>query len=339
MNSPTAEALESAAVEAISLLALETANVDRKFAASGNSRALDGSAGSFPAPASPVAARSTARSRRLPFLPISVCQGPSHPVDPMLEKSSVPRTIPSMDARSTSSPRIGLTTTKPESDKFANYARAVERAGGTVVPLVPGKTDAKSALGDLDALILTGGGDVDPEVYGQAQEPEVKDEDIHAGRDALELALAREVQAKRIPALCICRGMQVLNVALRGTLIQHLPKRVGDRVPHVGSDGKDGIHPVDVAPASHLAKVLGTTRTSPNSSHHQAIDRLADGLRVVARSPDDGIIEAVEGTDHPWLIGVQWHPERSSEPCQQRLFDELVRAAREARAKNPAATR
>jgi putative glutamine amidotransferase len=124
--------------------------------------------------------------------------------------------------------------------------------------------------------------------------------------------------------------MQVLNVALNGTLIQHLPKRVGEGVPHVGAGGKDGIHPVDVTPASHLAKVLGTTRTSPNSSHHQAIDRLADGLRIVARSPDDGIVEAVEATDHPWLIGVQWHPERSSEPCQQRLFDDLVRAAREA---------
>jgi putative glutamine amidotransferase len=235
-----------------------------------------------------------------------------------------------MDTRP-NSPRIGLTTTKPESDKFANYARAVERAGGTVVPLVPGKTDAKSALQGLDALILTGGGDVDPKVYGEVQEPEVKDEDIHPGRDALEIELVRQVTEKGLPTLCICRGMQVLNVAMRGTLIQHLPKRVGERVPHVGAGGKDGIHAVDVTPSSKLAKVLGATRTSPNSSHHQAIDKLADGLRVVARSPDDGIIEGVEGTEHPWLIGVQWHPERSSEPCQQHLFDELVRAAREAR--------
>jgi putative glutamine amidotransferase len=261
----------------------------------------------------------------------------------MLEKSPVPRTIPAMDVRSSSSPsspRIGLTTTKPESDKFANYARAVERAGGTVVPLVPGKIDAQAALRDLDALILTGGGDVDPKEYGQAQELEVKDEDIHRGRDELELELAREVQVRKIPALCICRGMQVLNVALEGTLIQHLPKRVGDRVPHVGANGKDGIHPVEVTPASLLAKVLGTTRTSPNSSHHQAIDRLGKGLRVVARSPDDEVIEGVEAENHPWLIGVQWHPERSiSEPCQARLFDDLVRAAREARANKPAASR
>ena len=257
---------------------------------------------------------------------------------PTLEKSPVPRTIPSMDARSPSSPRIGLTTTQPESDRFANYARAVERAGGTVVPLVPGKTDAKSALRDLDALILTGGGDVDPKEYGQAHEAEVQDEDIHKERDALEFELVRAVQESGVPTLCICRGMQVLNVAMHGTLVQHLPKRVGERVPHAGTGGKDGIHPVDVDPGSRLAKVLGTTRTSPNSSHHQAIDRLADGLRVVARSPEDGVIEGVEATDHPWLIGVQWHPERSSEPCQQRLFDDLVRAARDARAKKPSAS-
>jgi gamma-glutamyl-gamma-aminobutyrate hydrolase PuuD len=227
---------------------------------------------------------------------------------------------------------------KPDSDKFANYVRAVERAGGVAVPIVPGRAEAKNALRDLDALILTGGGDVDPVVYGQQQEPEVKDEDIQRGRDALEIELAREVSERKIPTLCICRGLQVLNVALNGTLIQHLPKRVGDKVPHVGADG-DGIHPVDVIPSSHLAKILGTTRTSPNSSHHQAIDRVAEGLRVVARSPDDGIIEGVEATDHPWLIGVQWHPERSSEACQQRLFDDLVRAAREARARKPAAAR
>jgi gamma-glutamyl-gamma-aminobutyrate hydrolase PuuD len=250
------------------------------------------------------------------------------------------RTIPSMTARDPSAPRIGLTTTKPESDKFANYVRAVESAGGVAVPIVPGRAEAKSALRDLDALILTGGGDVDPVVYGQSQEPEVKDEDIHRVRDALEIELAREVNERKIPTLCICRGLQVLNVALNGTLIQHLPKRVGDGVPHVGASGKDGIHPVDVTPSSHLAKVLGTTRTSPNSSHHQAIDRLADGLKIVARSPDDGIVEAVEAPDHPWLIGVQWHPERSSEPCQQRLFDDLVRAAREAKAtKKPAPAR
>jgi len=236
-----------------------------------------------------------------------------------------------MADRRTPPPRVGLTTTRPESDKFANYARAVEKAGGVVVPIVPGKIDSAQVLQDIDALVLTGGGDVDPAQYGQEKEVEVQQADIDPARDDLELRLIREVQRTGTPTLCVCRGMQVLNVARRGTLVQHLPKRVGDKVPHVGQ-GKDGIHPVEILPGSRLAGILGTTRTSPASSHHQALDRVAPGLKVVARSPDDEVIEAVEAEDHPWLIGVQWHPERSPEPCQQKLFDDLVRAAREARA-------
>jgi putative glutamine amidotransferase len=244
-----------------------------------------------------------------------------------------------MDGKRSAPPRIGLTTTKPESDKFANYVKAVERAGGSAVPIVPGKADPKTALRGLDALILTGGGDVDPVVYGQAKEVEVKEEDIDRRRDALEIELVHAAVATGTPTLCICRGMQVLNVALEGSLVQHVPKRVGDKVPHVGRDGKDGIHPVEVAPGSALARILGTTRTSPASSHHQAIDRLGKGLKIVARSPDDSIVEAVESADHPWLIGVQWHPERSSEPCQQKLFDELVRAAGARGAEKPEGAR
>lgn len=234
-------------------------------------------------------------------------------------------------------PRIGLTTTKPESDKFANYVRAIEKAGGAVVPIVPGRTSADAALQDLDGIILTGGGDVDPEFY--RAEKHANTSDIDRARDELEIELVRRVRHEGLPTLCVCRGLQVLNVAFHGTLTQHLPDEVGEGVPHVGALGKDGVHPVDVDAGSHLARILGATRTSPASSHHQAIDDLGHGLRVVARSPDDGVIEAVEAEGHPWLIGVQWHPERSSEPCQQRLFDDLVRAAREARAKKTGGVR
>jgi len=236
-----------------------------------------------------------------------------------------------MTERAPVPPRIGLTTTRPESDKFANYLRAVERAGGSAVPIVPGQEVAAGALQDLDALILTGGGDIDPALY--RREKHAKTSDIDAARDALEIELVRRAKEQGLPTLCICRGLQVLNVALDGTLTQHLPDQVGEEVPHSGAKGKDGIHPIDVEAGSHLARILGTTQTSPASSHHQAIDELAPGLRVVARSPDDGVIEAVEAESHPWLIGVQWHPERSDEPCQQQLFVDLVRAAREARAK------
>ncbi|MFN0006611.1 MAG: gamma-glutamyl-gamma-aminobutyrate hydrolase family protein [Planctomycetota bacterium] len=228
-------------------------------------------------------------------------------------------------------PRIGLTTTKPESDKFANYVRAIERAGGAAVPIVPGRTSADAALQDLDGIVLTGGGDVDPALYGTEKHPKTADVDF--ARDRLEIELVRRAKEEGVPTLCVCRGLQVLNVALDGTLTQHLPDEVGEGVPHAGTKGVDGVHRVDVESGSRLAKILGTTQTSPASSHHQAIDDLAPGLRVVARSPDDGVIEAVEVEGHPWLIGVQWHPERSAEPCQQNLFKDLVRAAREARAK------
>jgi len=228
-------------------------------------------------------------------------------------------------------PRIGLTTTKPDSDKFANYRRAVERAGGVVMPIDPRKPQARDVLGDLDALVLTGGGDIDHSLYHREKHP--KTSDVDRARDDLEIELVLRAKKAGLPTLCVCRGLQVLNVALNGTLTQHLPDQVGEEVPHAGSKAKDGVHPVEVEEGSHLARILGTTQTSPASSHHQAIDDLAPGLRVVARSPDDGVIEAVEAEGHPWLIGVQWHPERSEEPCQQQLFADLVRAAREARAK------
>ena len=242
-----------------------------------------------------------------------------------------------MTERRATPPRIGLTTTKPESDKFRNYVRAVEKAGGVAVPIVPGRATPERVLDDLDALVLTGGGDVDPEFYRREAHP--KTDGIDRARDQFEIDLVRRVRHEGLPTLCVCRGLQVLNVAFDGTLTQHLPDDVGDGVPHVGAQGQDGVHAVDVEAGSHLARILGATRTSPASSHHQAIADLGHGLRVVARSPDDGVVEAVEAEGHPWLIGVQWHPERSAEPCQQRLFDDLVRAASEARAKRTGSAR
>lgn len=242
-----------------------------------------------------------------------------------------------MNDRPAPAPRIGLTTTKPDTDKFKNYVRAVERAGGSVVPILPGRATPETVLKELDALVLTGGGDVDPQTYRAAKHD--KTSEVDRARDDLEIELVRRAKSLGLPTLCVCRGLQVLNVALDGTLIQHLPDQVGEGVAHVGANGKDGLHSVHVDGGSHLSRILGTTETSPASSHHQAIGRVAKGLRVVARSPEDGVVEAVEAEDHPWLIGVQWHPERSAEPCQQKLFDDLVRAARESRSRKGAASR
>jgi putative glutamine amidotransferase len=143
------------------------------------------------------------------------------------------------------------------------------------------------------------------------------------------------VVAQEVPALHICRGCQVLNVALGGTLHEHLPDVVGDSLTHREASAEDEErHPVEVDPGSRLAATMRTMRPEPVSSHHQAVDRVAPPLRVVARAAD-GTIEALELPEHPWLVAVQWHPELSAaeDASQQRIFDALVAAARERRAR------
>ena len=229
----------------------------------------------------------------------------------------------------TRAPRIGITTSgRNDEGRFtlpAKYVDAIRRAGGLPVLLPPGEPRIEEWAALVDALVLTGGPDVDPALYGGRLHPAITT--IDRARDADEIALVRHAVGARVPALCICRGTQVLNVALGGTLIEHLPDEVGDDVPHRGPVPY-GPHAVRVDPGSRLAAILGATDVDPASSHHQAIRRVATGLDVVARAPD-GVIEAVELRGHPWLIGVQWHPESTADfdPAQQRLFDALVRAS------------
>lgn len=231
-----------------------------------------------------------------------------------------------------SQPLIGVTTYgRNEYNAFTlptEYVDAVRRAGGIPVLIPPGEEQVAALLERLDGLILTGGPDVDPDHYDGLPHRMVYG--IDAERDTMELALARLVAAQNQPTLCICRGAQVMNVALGGTLVEHLPDIVGEQVPHRDPRNIWAVHPVQVADGSQLAAVLQATETSPNSWHHQAIRQPAPALRVVARAPD-GAIEAAEKPDHPWLILVQWHPEATamSDPAQQRLFDALVAAARQ----------
>ncbi len=214
----------------------------------------------------------------------------------------------------------------------AEYVDAVRRAGGIPVLIPPGEANVAELLVRLDGLILTGGPDVEPEHYDGVAHPQVYG--IDRARDELELALARLVAAQGQPTLCICRGAQVMNVALGGSLIEHLPDEVGESITHRDPRSIWAIHPVAIEPNSHLAAVLQTTDSTPNSWHHQAIRHIAPALKVVARAPD-GAIEAAEKPDHPWLIAVQWHPEATAmhDPVQQRLFDALVAAARDQRQK------
>ncbi|HEX7407629.1 MAG TPA: gamma-glutamyl-gamma-aminobutyrate hydrolase family protein [Candidatus Binatia bacterium] len=206
------------------------------------------------------------------------------------------------------------------------YVDGVRAAGATPLVLPPGEPEPARLLDLVDGLILAGGGDIAPAAYGG--EPHETIYMVSEERDQFEFALARAALARPCLALlCICRGMQVLNVVCGGTLHVHVPKRFGDRVPHRLPPRLASRHSVRLEPSSRVGRMLGATQTEVCSWHHQAIDRLGDGLRPVAWA-EDGVIEAVEHTEHPWCIGVQWHPEMQLDEAPQRgLFAALVAAA------------
>jgi putative glutamine amidotransferase len=225
-------------------------------------------------------------------------------------------------------PSIGITTRgRNDAGRFeltAKYVEAVRRAGGYPVLLPPGESKPEECFEFLDGIVLTGGGDIDPARYGGQKHAEIYG--IDCERDEGEIALARAIVEHRKPALCICRGMQVLDVALGGTLVEHVPDEFGEKVPHRSEDHYQ-MHDVKIEPRSELAKLLGTTTITAPCWHHQAVRKLAPSFRVVATSAD-GVVEAIESPEHPDLIAVQWHPEHTAatDATQQRLFDALVKA-------------
>jgi putative glutamine amidotransferase len=211
------------------------------------------------------------------------------------------------------------------------YFDAITRAGGIAVLLPPQPVDAAIAdrvLDGLDGLIITGGKDVDPARYGQAAHPDT--DEPRPDRDAWENELLHAAIDRELPFLGICRGAQMLNVALGGSLHQHLPDLVGDTSYQAG-EGVFNVVEVAIDADSTLSGLLDGETVLPAVPvyHHQAIDRVADGLRVTART-DAGIIQAVELSSVPFGVAVQWHPEQSPEDL--RLFTGLVTAARDYRA-------
>jgi len=212
----------------------------------------------------------------------------------------------------------------------ASYVDAVRAAGGAAVILPVGDPHPAGLLAAIDGLVLSGGGDVAPEHYAEPAHEAVYG--VSAERDAFELALTRAALERRdLPLLCICRGMQVLNVALGGNLHQHLPDLAASTVEHRLPERLHTHHRAVVDPSSRLSTMLGASEVTVCSWHHQAIDRLADGLKAVARA-DDGIIEAVELDSHPLAIAVQWHPEMQlDDPAQRRLLRSFVEMAAEPR--------
>jgi putative glutamine amidotransferase len=207
------------------------------------------------------------------------------------------------------------------------YLQAIERAGGVPVILSPfHDSDPAELLSHFNGLVLLGGPDVDPQFYGQDPHPTVYG--VNAERDEFEIGLVRAAVENSVPTLAVCRGMQVANVALGGTLIQDLGDPAQGALLHspLGFPApQEGVmHEIAVDAGSRLAKALGSEHLLGASYHHQAIDQLGAGLEVVGRAPD-GVVEAMEH-QRGWFIGVQWHPEDTAEidHAQQMLYDCLV---------------
>ena len=212
----------------------------------------------------------------------------------------------------------------------ARYTKAIEHAGGqpVVVPPFDGDDDAMVArarlvLSRVDALVMVGGPDIDPARYGAPRHRETEGVDVR--QDAFELALLRAAITDDLPVLAICRGMQALNVVRGGTLLQHLPD-----LPSAGAHRKVH-HEVHLAAGSLVAEAIGAIDVCGHSVHHQAVDRVGEGLRITGRAAD-GTIEAVE-LEQGWVVGIQWHPEDTAahDTHQSALFEALVAQARKHR--------
>ncbi len=227
-------------------------------------------------------------------------------------------------------PLIGITTYgKDEQNRYALpavYVSCVRRAGGTPVLIPAGETDIYPLLDRFQGFVLAGGGDLNPGLYGGRASENLYM--VDAERDQGELALVQAIIDRQQPCLAICRGIQVLNVALGGSLIEHLPDEVGESTLHRAPPREPIEHAITISADSRLAKIMGQTTIQVTSWHHQAIRSLGNGLRVVARAPDK-TVEAVEMAGNPRLIAVQWHPELTAahDPLQQKLFETLIASA------------
>ena len=233
-------------------------------------------------------------------------------------------------------PRIGLTCDyqHPQSGNGpprlvlkTHYIDAVRNAGALPIPLphCQQPDEIVQLLEAVDALLLTGGQDIDPKRYAQLLHPKTKL--MHSRRDQSDFQIFAEAQRRKLPILAICLGCQIVNVARGGDLHQHLydlPRPCN--IDH-GSTANPASHEVTIEPDSRLASLLGATHLQVNSTHHQAVAQVGTNLRPTAAAPD-GMVEALEDPDYPFLIAVQWHPERlADEPEHQALFRALVHAA------------
>ena len=236
-------------------------------------------------------------------------------------------------------PTIGLNCNletrdgRPRLEAWRTYTTAVELAGG--VPILLPVTDSAGHVGEqldlVDGLILIGGNDYAPDLYGAEMHASTKL--VHPDRQFYDLELARLAIRRKVPVLAICGGHQLVNIVCGGSILQHLPDVLGGTEEHSGEPAQL-IHEVAIEPDSMLARIVGADQLAVNSTHHQAVDKVGGGLRIAARSPR-GIVEALEPKAESFLLCVQWHPERLAAGYLQHLalFEALVEASQEERSR------
>lgn len=216
---------------------------------------------------------------------------------------------------------------RPYSFTYRDYSGAVIGAHGIplLLPLMKDNNDVKRLLEKIDGLLLTGGNDVPPQRYGG--ERHKKTVCVHPDKDASDILLVLAALRMKKPILAICYGAQIVNVALGGSLIQDIPSECSLPIIHKDPRNEHYTHPVTIGKTTFLYKIVGIDRIETNSAHHQAIHKLGKGLLDTAHT-SDGIIEAIELNAYPFLVGVQWHPERMIDyPCHAALFSALVHAS------------
>jgi len=224
-------------------------------------------------------------------------------------------------------PLIGLTTYgAKENHEYSlpsQYIECVRRAGGIPVLLPPGENQIKELCKSLDGIILSGGGDIHVDHYKGKTHSQVYMVDEQ--RDETELAVMKIILEENIPALCICRGLQILNIFFGGTLHEHLPEFFGEKLLHRLPPRETTRHNVEISQGSKLHSIVECRQMEIVSWHHQAVDKIPDELTITARSKD-GVVEGLELDNHRFLVAVQWHPELSAakDKLQQKLFNALI---------------
>ncbi|HYR29702.1 MAG TPA: gamma-glutamyl-gamma-aminobutyrate hydrolase family protein [Thermoanaerobaculia bacterium] len=228
---------------------------------------------------------------------------------------------------------IGSDVQSPEGHRersfaYLTYVESLRQAGAIPVIIPPQPENAVELIAELDGLVLAGGEDCDPAAYGEERHPTVETT-MDPRRQSNDLSLAKAARQRGIPTLGICLGMQVMNVAAGGTLVQDIDSAIRTEIQHASIPEDRGRHDVIVEKETRLGGILRELEFNVNSSHHQAVGKLGDGLRVTAHAPD-GVVEGLEDPRHPFYVGVQWHPEdMKGEGSAETLFGAFIEAARE----------